>query len=96
MIRRLGRPTDVNPEDGALSGDLLRELRRLPIRQAALVVLRHLHGYTNREIAATLGEPESTVATRLGVAKRTLRARLGPYPSASSDTSHRLRVPPIE
>ena len=41
-------------------------------------MLRHLHGYSNREMAAILGIPESTVASRLADAKKTLRARLGP------------------
>jgi DNA-directed RNA polymerase specialized sigma24 family protein len=40
-------------------------------------VLRHLHGYTNREIALTLGIPERTVASRLAAAKARLKARLG-------------------
>ncbi len=72
MVRCLGRPVVDDPADHALGGDLLRELRRLPAKQAAAVVLRHVHGYTNREIAATLGVPESTVAARLMTAKRTL------------------------
>lgn len=42
----------------------------------AALVLRHLHGYSNREIGAALGVPESTIATRLADARRTLRARL--------------------
>jgi RNA polymerase sigma factor (sigma-70 family) len=96
LIRRLGRPGEVDPADHALGGDLLRELRRLPAKQAAAVVLRHLHGYTNREIAASLGVPESTVATRLMIAKRTLRVRLGDPATASSDTSGHRRVPPSE
>lgn len=96
LIRRLGRPVADDPADGALGGDLLRELRRLPAKQAAAIVLRHLHGYTNREIAAALGVPESTVATRVMTAKRTLRARLGDSAAAISDTSAPLRVPRIE
>jgi RNA polymerase sigma factor (sigma-70 family) len=96
LVRRLGRPAEADPTDRALDGDVLRELRRLPPRQAAAIVLRHLHGYTNREIAAALGVPESTVATRLATAKRTLRARLGSAAVAISDTSRPLRVPPIE
>lgn len=98
LIRRLGRPPEADdPAERALDGDLLRELRRLPPRQSAAIVLRHLHGYTNREIAAALGEPESTVATRLMVAKRTLRARLREAASDPiSDTSRAWRVPPIE
>jgi RNA polymerase sigma-70 factor, ECF subfamily len=99
LLRRLGRPPEPDPADladQALGGDLLRELRRLPAKQAAAVVLRHLHGYTNREIAAALEVPESTVATRLMIAKRTLRARLGTSFEAISDTSLPRRVPPIE
>ena len=93
LVRRLGRPEESNPEDDATHGDLLRELRRLPPRQAAVVVLRHLHGYTNREIATALGESESTVASRLMTAKRTLRARLGPTEKKNMDTSAQAGVP---
>ena len=93
LVRRLGRPQEVNPEEEATGGDLLRELRRLPAKQAAVVVLRHLHGYTNREIAAALGESESTVASRLMTAKRTLRARLGGSRKEISDTSRESSVP---
>jgi len=75
---------------------VLAEIRRLPAKQAAVVVLRHLHGYTNREIAASLGEPESTIASRLMVAKRTLRARLQSYVDPESDTSGRLSVSSAE
>jgi RNA polymerase sigma-70 factor, ECF subfamily len=96
LVRRLGRPAAPNPEDEVLSGDLLRELRRLPTKQSAALVLRHLHGYSNREIAAALGVPESTIASRLMEAKRTLRARLSPGLGHISDSSHLLRVPPIE
>jgi RNA polymerase sigma-70 factor (ECF subfamily) len=76
LIRRLGRPVEADPTQPDLGPDLLREIRRLPPKQAAALILRHLHGYSNREIAASLGAPESTVATRLMAAKRTLRARL--------------------
>ncbi len=96
LIRRLGRPEEDDPTERALDGDLLRELHRLPPKQAAAIVLRHLHGYSNREIATALGVPESTVATRLMTAKRTLRARLGSASRAISDTSGHLSVPPIE
>jgi RNA polymerase sigma-70 factor, ECF subfamily len=96
LLRRLGRPVEEDPADRALGGDLLRELRRLPPKQAAAIVLRHLHGYTNREIAAALGVPESTVATRLMAAKTALRARLGGSAEAISDTSATWRVPPNE
>src|SRR6266571_2551350 len=76
VIRRLGRPGQ--PDPGELEQtDLVRELRALPARQAAAIVLRHLHGFTNREIATALNVPERTVASRLAAAKRRLRMRLG-------------------
>jgi len=96
LIRRLGRPGEADPQEQALGGDVLAEIRRLPAKQAAAVVLRHLHGYTNREIAAALGEPESTIASRLMAAKGTLRARLRRTLEAESDTSSELRVSPLE
>jgi RNA polymerase sigma-70 factor (ECF subfamily) len=58
------------------SSDLVSALRRLPARQAAAIVLRHVHGYTNREIAAALGVAESTIASRLASARSRLRADL--------------------
>ncbi|MEP7104451.1 MAG: RNA polymerase sigma factor [Chloroflexota bacterium] len=96
LIRRLGRPLAADPVEQALDTDLLRELRLLPAKQAAVLVLRHLHGYSNREIAAALGVPEGTIAHRLMVAKRTLRARLGGASAPITNTSRTLRVPPLE
>lgn len=76
VLRRLGRPKE--PDPGELEQtDLIRELRALPPKQAAAIVLRHVHGFTNREIAAALDVPERTVASRLAAAKHRLRARLG-------------------
>lgn len=78
LIRRLGVPGEDDPAEAAGSPELLRELRALPPKQAAALVLRHVHGYTNREIAQALGVPERTVASRLAAAKARLRARLEP------------------
>jgi RNA polymerase sigma-70 factor, ECF subfamily len=75
VLRRLGRPG--SPDPGELGQtDLRRELRALPPKQAAAIVLRYLHGFTNREIAATLNVPERTVASRLAAARSRLRSRL--------------------
>ena len=77
LVRRLGRPgPSQDPAEIAEGGDLFRALRKLPPDQAAAVVLRHHHGYTNREIAFALGAPESTVASRLAKAKGRLREEL--------------------
>ncbi|MFN2582235.1 MAG: RNA polymerase sigma factor [Candidatus Dormibacteria bacterium] len=71
------RRSDGDEPDDAGRLDLLHALRRLRPRQAALVVLRHHHGYSNREIAVALGIPESTVSSQLGAAKRELAALPG-------------------
>jgi RNA polymerase sigma factor (sigma-70 family) len=74
VLRRAESPS-ADLDRGSPS-DLLLALRRLPARDAALIVLRHHHGYSNREIAAALGVPESTVSSRLVAAKRRLQREL--------------------
>jgi RNA polymerase sigma factor (sigma-70 family) len=76
VLRRLGRPKTADPTEVS-QPDLLRELRTLPPKQAAALILRHLHGFSNREIASALNVPERTVASRLAAAKSRLRVRLG-------------------
>jgi RNA polymerase sigma-70 factor, ECF subfamily len=77
VIRRIGRPgLAPDPQDQVERRDLAEALAKLPPKQAAVVVLRHYHGYTNRAIAQALGVPERTVASRLGVAKERLRTML--------------------
>ena len=77
VVRRLGAPRpDVEALDLGVQSDLLDALRQLPPEQAATIIMRHHHGYTNREIATALGVPESTVASRLAAAKLRLRQEL--------------------
>jgi RNA polymerase sigma-70 factor (ECF subfamily) len=79
VLRRLGRPAQpADPAEIAAQGDLLTALRSLPPKLAAAIVLRHYHGYNNREIAAALGVSERTVGTRLRQAGERLRAVLKP------------------
>jgi len=86
VIRRLGRPTPPNdPGSVAERSDLFNALRKLPPKQAAAIVLRHHHGYTNREIAAALEIPERTVASRLIAAKARLKTLLDSEPSSGRD-----------
>ena len=79
LLRRIGpQPPGEDPAGNASTRQgLLEALRRLPPAQAAVLVLRHLHGYSNREIAAALGIPETTVGSRLAGAKERLRGELG-------------------
>jgi RNA polymerase sigma-70 factor, ECF subfamily len=77
VIRRIGRPgLAPDPHDIVENGDIAAALAKLPPNQAAAIVLRHYHGYTNRAIAQALGIPERTVASRLAVAKARLRVLL--------------------
>ena len=77
VIRRIGRP-GLAPDPQVLveNRDIATALAQLPPKQAAAIVLRHYHGYTNRAIAQALGIPERTVASRLAVAKARLREML--------------------
>jgi RNA polymerase sigma-70 factor (ECF subfamily) len=78
ILKRLGAPrAGADPAERAETRALVLELRRLPPKLSAALVLRHYHGYTNREIAAAMGVPESTVASRLAAAKARLRRELG-------------------
>jgi RNA polymerase sigma factor (sigma-70 family) len=94
VLRRLGRPKAADPTDISRP-DLIRELRALPPKQAAALILRHLHGFTNREIASALGVPERTVASRLAAAKGRLRARLGDQPEGEMSISA-ISIVPLE
>jgi RNA polymerase sigma-70 factor (ECF subfamily) len=78
LVRRLGRPAP-GPDPSLLAerSDLVRAMKKLPTKQAAALVLRHYHGYSNREIGAALGVPEQTVASRLAAARKQLQAVLG-------------------
>ena len=77
VIRRMGRPEGPpDPQVEIERRDLALALGKLPPKQAAAIVLRHYHGYTNRAIAQALGIPERTVASRLAIAKQRLRGML--------------------
>lgn len=80
LIKRVGRPAPPpSPATIVENSELARALRKIPAKQAAALVLRHYHGYTNREIAAALGIPERTVASRLAAAKVRLQVELADW-----------------
>ena len=79
LLRRLGRPpAEPDPADAAIAGAVVTALGRLPIRLAAAFVLRHYHGYNNREIAHATGVSERMVGLRLAQARERLARDLGP------------------
>jgi RNA polymerase sigma-70 factor, ECF subfamily len=86
LLRLLGRTHAPDPADELPSPQLLDELRALPRKQAAALVLRHVHGYTNREIGHALGVPERTVASRLAAARAQLQVRLRDMRASSPGT----------
>src|SRR3954454_12137700 len=61
----VGEPASVALGGSLSSGDVLGALAALPPEQRAVVVLRHLLGYTPGEIARLLGLPRGTVNSRL-------------------------------
>ena len=67
----MGTPSRV-VKLGVLGGDGIGP----EVTDAALIVLRHHHGYSNREIATALGMRESTISSRLAAAKRRLQREL--------------------
>lgn len=84
-LLRLGRPREegeIEPEGG-----VFQALRSLPLEQAQLIVLRYHHGYSNRELAAALGVPETTLGSRLTVARRALQAELAKLGIVTSGAS---------
>jgi RNA polymerase sigma-70 factor, ECF subfamily len=77
LLRRLGGPAgSADPAHVATKPDLLKALRSIPPKLAAAIVLRHYHGYNNREIAAALGVSERTIGARLNQAAARLRPLL--------------------
>jgi RNA polymerase sigma-70 factor (ECF subfamily) len=77
VLRRLGRPAvGIDPADVALGRDLSAALKELAPKLRAALVLRHYHGYTNREIAVALGVSERTINKRLRVASARMRRLL--------------------
>jgi len=91
-LRARGRlaplPEDEDMPESARQPSLLDEKRRallledalraLPERQAAAVVLVHLHGLTGSEAAEVLGVGPEALESLLARARRTLKAGLGP------------------
>ncbi len=92
VVRRMGAPAHPDPAESP-AHELVRELRALPPKNAVALVLRHLHGYSNREIAHALGVPERTIASRLAAARAKLQVRLADVRDIDSGTLLSRRVP---
>jgi RNA polymerase sigma factor (sigma-70 family) len=87
VLVHLGKPEPTaDPADTAEWSELKRALRRLPAKMAAVVVLRHYHGYTNRDIARLAGVSERTIGIRMSEGLRRLRIDLDGSPEARLPT----------
>jgi RNA polymerase sigma factor (sigma-70 family) len=96
LIRRIGRPAESpDPAEVVIQGQLLPVLRRMPSQLSAAVVLRHYHGYTNREIAYALGVSERTVGSRIRKGLAQLRSELQ-LPAGDLPTSRLLDVDSLD
>jgi RNA polymerase sigma-70 factor, ECF subfamily len=89
-------PPPDDPADHPSVSPLLDELRSLPPKQAAALVLRHVHGYSNREIGHALGVPERTIASRLAAARNHLQVRLSGVVRKKTGTRLTIDVLPDE
>ena len=62
-----------------ISGDVREALRKLPARDASVLILCVIHELPMHEAAVALGIPEGTVKSRLSRVKARLRGALGRY-----------------
>lgn len=71
-------PAQISAGDGDADGDArLRELvAQLPRREREVVVLKHASGLSLEQIAAAVGAPKSTIASRYQAGLQRLRRRL--------------------
>lgn len=91
VLRRRGRAPTTPPDRGqvepgaAAEPDVMRALAELEIRQRAVVVCRHLLGWSEAETAAALHTPVGTVKSRLHRANQLLAVRLDHLRPRSTD-----------
>jgi len=94
VIRNAPREADSSPSPLAwLVNDERQQLvkaalRRLPSRDAELLVLKYAEGYGARDLAARLGATVSIIEARLHRARRRLRAELAAMAAEFEATDH--------
>src|SRR3954452_20970470 len=103
--RRASRPTTVLTEDNLREADsaagdfdaadaatsVMAALRRLPVDQAAAVVIVDVEGFSVREAAEILGAPEGTVKSRCARGRARLAELLSDLAPGNPE-----RVPPVQ
>ncbi len=71
-----GSVEEITVSDDSVAG-IVAAIRSLDKKYVGVCMLKFVYGYGNREIAEMLGLNESTVGTRIGRARKILRATLG-------------------
>ena len=87
-VRRRRRPAsalapDATEDDAALRMTMVAALAALPRRQREAIVLRHMAGYSERDVAAALGVSTNTVKKHLQRGMEHLRRSFGVAEGAS-------------
>ena len=78
--------THERPEDER-KRRLREAIRHLKPRAVEILILRHVHGYSDAEIAQMLGTSRGTIAVTLFRARAKLRTLLSAFAKATADTS---------
>lgn len=76
-------PRATDPVDPEIRVDLVDALRRLPVRQREVVVLRYLADLSERDTAALLGIAPGSVKSHASRGLAALRAQLATAPTAA-------------
>src|SRR5688500_6495339 len=85
----LGVPRQATPPPG---GETWLLVAQLPVRQRTAVVLRHVAGLTEAEVAGAMGVTRSTVSSTLASAYKTLCRELGGGPIERKQMSTGLNL----
>ena len=89
--------TTSSPYDASdTSAAVVAALRRLPIEQAAAVVVVDVEGFSVREAAAILDAPEGTVKSRCARARARLAELLSDMATTTGADGNRVAAPPVQ
>ena len=109
--RRASRPTTPLTEEVTTAGAalapspfdasdtstaVLAALRRLPVEQAAAVVVVDVEGFSVREAAAILDAPEGTVKSRCARGRARLAELLSDVSGEAGTAGNRVAAPPVQ
>ncbi len=72
----IAQQPDLLLEKNERSRRLWEEINRLPFESKEIIILKHFHGFSYKEISAMLGIPVGTVMSRLYYARRKLKDNL--------------------